>query len=121
MELHYLVFDFSDEASGRGSFDAMASVLAPRHAPLLAEVAAVLGWARRAFGPAGALQDDGEWDCALQALADAGPPLQVDVQPGGAVTLRPDPPAGQRIELTLTLTGSPAFCEAFAAAFGLKD
>lgn len=41
-ELHYLDFDFSDEDSGRGRFDAMASVLPDRLPALLAEIAAVL-------------------------------------------------------------------------------
>ena len=53
MQLHYLDFDFSDEESGRGSFDAMASVVPSRLPALLAEIAAVLGWAGRAFGRAG--------------------------------------------------------------------
>ena len=75
MQLHYLDFDFSDEDSGRGSFDAMASVAASRLPPLLAEVAAVLGWAGRAFGPAGALDDDGEWDYDLRATAEPDTPL----------------------------------------------
>src|SRR6185369_12734006 len=45
MQLDYLVFDASDEDSGRESFDAMASVAPDRLPALLAEVAAVLRWA----------------------------------------------------------------------------
>jgi hypothetical protein len=67
MELHYLDFDFSDEDSGRGSFDAMAAVIPGRMPALLAEISAVLRWASRVFGPPGALQDDGEWDYDLEA------------------------------------------------------
>jgi hypothetical protein len=47
LEAAHLDFDFSDEDSGRGSFDAMASVLPDRLPALLAEIAAVLGWAAR--------------------------------------------------------------------------
>ena len=61
MQLHYLDFDFSDEDSGRGSFDAMASVVPARLPALLAEVSAVLGWAGQAFGAAGALQESSAW------------------------------------------------------------
>jgi hypothetical protein len=97
MELHYLDFEFSDEESGRGSFDAMASVLPDRLAPLRAEIEAVLAWARQTFGPAGALEDEGEWDYALQELAE------------------PD----ARTTLSLTVSGSPGFCAAFRARFSI--
>jgi hypothetical protein len=99
MELHYLVFDFSDEESGRGSFDAMASVLPARLPALRDEVAAVLDWAHRAFGPATQSHDEGDW----------GYELQEAVEPDARTTL------------TLTLVGSPAFCEAFRQAFGVDD
>ncbi|NPC57046.1 hypothetical protein [Caenimonas soli] len=101
MQLHYLDFDFSDEESGRGSFDAMASVDPARLPALRAEVAAVLDWAGRTFGPAGALQDESEWDYELQSMAE------------------PDHPA--LTTLTLTLSGSPAFCEAFRQEFAVAD
>jgi len=45
----YLDFDFSDEDSGRGSFDAMASVVPSRLPALLAVISAVLGRAGPAF------------------------------------------------------------------------
>jgi hypothetical protein len=99
MQLHYLDFDFSDEDTGRGSFDAMASVLPDRLSALRAEIAAVLAWATDAFGPGGALDDQGEWDYELQEAAESG----------------------TRTTLTLTLSGSPAFCEAFREHFELAD
>ncbi len=119
MQLHYLDFDFSDEESGRGSFDAMASVLPDRLPALLAEIAAVLGWARAAFGPAGAMEDEGAWDHALQGIAEPDTPLEVVFDEGsGAVLLRPAVTGPKRTTLTLTLSGSPAFCEAFRERFG---
>jgi hypothetical protein len=99
MELHYLVFDFSDEESGRGSFDAMASVAAGRLPALRGEIDSVLEWAHRTFGPATQSHDEGDWGYELQEEAE------------------PD----ARTTLTLTLVGSPAFCEAFRQEFNVDE
>ena len=121
MQLQYLDFDFSDEESGRGSFDAMASVLASRLTALLEEIAAVLRWASNEFGPAGALEDEGEWDYELQAVAEPDTPLQVVYdRSAGALSLSPAADGSARITLTLTLSGSPGFCEAFRASFSTE-
>ena len=118
MQLHYLDFDFSDEESGRGSFDAMASALPGRLPALLEEIAAVLRWAGQEFGAAGALEDEGEWDYELQALAEPDTPLQIAYDwSARALSLSPAPDGSARITLTLTLSGSPAFCDAFRASF----
>ena len=122
MQLQYLDFDFSDEESGRGSFDAMASVLPARLPALLDEIAAVLRWAGQTFGAAGALQDEGEWDYELQAIAEPDTPLQIAYdESAGALSLGPAADASSRITLTLTLSGSPGFCEAFRAGFGAES
>jgi len=120
-ELHYLDFDFSDEEGGRGSFDAMASVMPDRLPALLAEIAAVLQWATGTFGAAGAEEDVSEWGYEMQGVAEPDTPLNVVYDEGrGAVVLTPDSgPA--RTTLTLTLSGSPAFCEAFRERFGVGD
>jgi hypothetical protein len=117
MHLQYLDFDFSDEESGRGSFDAMASVLPDRLPALLAEIAAVLRWAAGAFGPGGALGEESEWDYEAQGIVEPDTPLQAVYDDArGDVSLTPVP--GQaRTTLTLTLSGSPAFCEAFRERF----
>ena len=118
MALDYLAFDFSADADGGGSFEAMASVAAEHWPALQSEVLRVLDWARRTFGPPTALEDGGEWDCALHAVREIVTPLAVDYVPGAPeLHLRPgrdDPP---RITLTLTLSGSEAFCEALREAF----
>lgn len=121
MELHYLDFDFSDEESGRGSFDAMASVLPPRVPALLDEVSAVLRWASQAFGPAEALQGDAEWDFDLSGIAEPDASLEVTChEDTGEVVLSPAPSGQVLTTLTFTLSGSPAFCEAFRAEFGVN-
>jgi hypothetical protein len=109
MTLDYLNFDFSDDDAGGGSFDAMAAV--------------VLAWACAAFGPATAVDDGGEWDFELQGSDESGIALPVtwDMRDGQA---RLEPSASGAddqsfITLTLTLGGSPAFCEAFAERFKL--
>lgn len=118
-EFQYLDFDFSDEESGRGSFDAMASVLPDRLPALLGEIGTVLQWAIGVFGAAGAEEDESEWGYELQGVAEPGTPLNaVYDEDRGAVMLTPD--SGQaRTTLTLTLSGSPAFCDAFRERFGL--
>jgi hypothetical protein len=62
MQLHYL---------------AMAPVVPARLPALLDKIAAVLRWAGQAFGPAGSLQDEGEWDYELQATAEPDTPLDI--------------------------------------------
>lgn len=118
MKLRYLEFDTSDDDSGRCSFDAMAGVSAARLQELLDEIAKVLRWAAGSFGPAGALGDEGDWDYHLQATAEPDTPLDIRYE-AGEVSL-----AAREASLTtvtLTLSGSPAFCAAFRAAFELED
>ena len=114
-QLDYLIFDATDEEGGACSFDAVASVVPSRLPPLIREIEDVLGWATRQFGPP--LADiEGEWDFALQALADPDVPLEIayDVQRGRVVL--PQAPAG-RVTLALTVTGTAAFGDAFRQAF----
>jgi hypothetical protein len=121
MDLQYLIFDFSDEESGRGSFDAMASVLPARLPALLSEIEAVLQWASSAFGAAAAPGDEGEWDEHLQGTEEPDTPLAVRYDAvAGRVLLAPSTP-GKRVTLALTLSGSRAFCDAFREAFCSSD
>ena len=117
MQLQYLDFDFSDEETGRGSFDAMASVLPDRVPAVLAEIAAVLRWATGAFGPGGALEDDGDWAYELQGIAEPGMPLELMFNEGNGEVLLAPAGGSERATFTLTLTGSAAFCEAFRERF----
>ena len=120
MDLQYLDFDFSGDAHGQGSFDAMASVDAAQLKAVDAEIRAVLDWAQRSFGPAAALDDGGEWDYALQGVWHVDTQLTVRYAPdAGCLDMKPgelDPP---RVTLTLTVTGTDAFCSAMREAFAI--
>ena len=123
MHLHYLDFDFSDEDTGRGSFDAMASVTVDRLPTLLAEVARVLNWCVDAFGPSTArdMPDDvAEWDHELQAVQEPDLPLDIAFdERRGEIAMGDADGAGEtaRVTVTFTLIGSPAFCDALRDEF----
>jgi hypothetical protein len=95
--LHLLTLDVSDNDEGVVTIEALASTAAAQHAAARAEAQRILDWAWRAFphthGPA---DEGGEWDHDLQ-VADEG---------------------GGWHAVTLTLTGTPEFSQAFGAAFG---
>jgi hypothetical protein len=94
--MQYLIFDFSDDAHGITTLEAMASTPAAQHAAVMAEVQQVLDWAWRTFAHTHGPLDEGmDWDHDLQ----------VNVEEGGWHTV------------TLTLTGSPGFVDEFVAAF----
>ena len=104
MTLHYLDFDYSEDEDGNGCFDALADTPAKRHPAVLAEVALVLDWAQAAFaGQHGALEDGGIWDHDLQVL------------PGGASAAA----EAERYSVSLSLSGTPAFCAALRERFRL--
>lgn len=123
MTLDYLDFDFSEDAEGRGSFDAMASA-APAQLPALqAEVLRVLEWAHNGFGGArGPLDEGGDWDYELQGVQELATPLEVHYQPqAGQLQLEPGGAGVLRVTLSLTITGTPQFCAAFRQVFGLDS
>ena len=118
MSLDYLLFDYSDEEGGSGSFDAMASVLPDRLPVLVDEVETVLRWAHREFGAPCA--EEGDWDFELQASCEPDTPLDAAYDAtSGRLSLFPEVDA--RATLSLTLSGSHSFCEAFRLAFPAPD
>ncbi|MGI4778050.1 MAG: hypothetical protein ACRYGA_08010 [Janthinobacterium lividum] len=123
MQLQYLDFDFSDEDTGRGSFDAMASAPPRRLPALLAEIATVLRWSVDVFGSSEAqdTQDVAEWDHALQAVAEPDMPLNIAFDEIRGEVVLGTGGAAARTTLTFTLSGSPAFCDAFREAFEVGD
>ncbi|MDI1269796.1 MAG: hypothetical protein PSV40_11940 [Polaromonas sp.] len=96
--MHFLEFDYSEDAQGVGTFDAMASVRPDQVAAVRTEIVQVLEWAHSAFpGLQAPLDDGGEWDFNLQEQEEE---------------------AGDRwYTLTLSMGGSPQFCAAFRQRF----
>ncbi|MBB3180285.1 hypothetical protein [Variovorax sp. Sphag1AA] len=101
MTLDYLDFDYSEDTEGIGVFDAMATIRPQHLAAVRAEVEQVLGWANDVFaGRRGPVEDGGEWDYDLQEMPD-------------------DSPGEARHTVTLSISGTEAFCAAFREAFDL--
>jgi hypothetical protein len=120
MALHYLDFETSEDDAGHGSFDAMASVSTAQLAALQAEVVRVLDWAHGAFGAPGPLDEGGEWDCELQGVREVPTTLDVRYDAGSRrLALDAAGSGPERVTLSLTLTGTPAFCAALRQAFDL--
>jgi len=123
MELNYLDFDYAEDTEGTGTFEAMAATW-PEQAPAVhAEIALVLGWACAAFADARApLDEGGEWDYDLQGQQEFTVAESFDYDPGpGRLRVRPGPAGRPRHAVTLSLTGTPAFCAAFRQRFGLPE
>lgn len=99
----YLSFDISDNADGVTTLEAMASTPAAQHPAVLAEAQQVLDWAWSAFAHTHGSADDG---MGVGSGMDWDHDLQVQVEDGRWHTV------------TLTLTASPRFVEAFFEAFG---
>jgi hypothetical protein len=93
--LDFLSFDASGDTDGVHTFDALASTTQARHAAVMAEVEQVLAWAGRRFpdGP-GDLDEGASWCHDLQVTPD-----------------------GDWVTVSLSLSGTAAFGEAFARAF----
>jgi len=99
--LNFLDFDYSEDTEGVGVFDAMATVRPQQLAAVRAEVGEVLGWANDVFaGRRGPVEDGGEWDYDLQEMQE-------------------DSPGDPRVTVTLSISGTEAFCSAFREAFDL--
>lgn len=125
MQLNYLIFDYSEDTAGLGSFDAMASTCAEHAEPARAEARGVLAWAHQAFGPSvDAPGEDGPWSYELRAQREwsDGRSQEEDLRfdapaarlPAGA---RPAPDSAARHTLTLTLSGTADFCAALRERF----
>lgn len=121
MTLKYLDFDYSEDEQGNGTFDAMAST-APAHvAAVHAEISQVLDWAYAAFPGMRAPQDDGgEWDYNLEGQQEWSAHEAIRYDEATRQFSRQLEPAGApRHTVTLSISGSAQFCEAFRERFGL--
>lgn len=118
--LRFLDFDVSEDAEGHGCFDAMANVSEGQWPQLLAEVQGVLDWADATFpGACGPLEDGAQWDYALEGQQETQTPLALERDAQGQLQAHPQGAALLRRTLTLTLSGTPAFCAVFQDAFAL--
>lgn len=119
--LDYLDFDFSEEADGSGSFDAVASV-GPQQLPAVhAEIVTVLDWAHAAFaGQRAPLDDGGAWDFDLQSLQEWSLSETLTYDEGaGRLDVRSGTAGAPRHTVSLSIVGSADFCDAFRAQFDL--
>lgn len=119
MTLQYLEFDFSEDPQGHGSsFDAMASGTSAQRAAMEEEIVRVLEWAHRAFGPPGAIDDGAQWDCELQGVQELPTTLAVryDAQ-ARRLQLEPAGTGAVRVTLSVTVSGTAQFCQAFHDRF----
>jgi hypothetical protein len=120
MDWQYLDFECSEDTDGVVCWNALAQPAAQHTRALCQEVALLLAWACR-FSPTGPgpLEDGADWDLDLQVQLHGpgehlGRPAQA-VWQSAQKTLAIDPAPGpdDRLELSLSLSGTPAFAQAF--------
>lgn len=122
MSLNYLDFDYSEDEQGNGTFDAMASTSVQHVAAVRAEIALVLDWAYEAFPDMRApLDEGGEWDYHLEGQQEwsAQEAIGYD-EVTGKFSSQTGPAGAPRHTVTLSLSGSPQFCEAFRQRFNIE-
>ena len=121
MNLNYLDFDYSEDADGMGTFDAMASVQPAQIPALHAEISAVLAWALQHWPDAcGPSEDGGEWHYDLHGTQEVSTPLVLRFDDtAGQLHATAGSPAPPRTTITLTVSGSAAFCDALREAFAI--
>jgi hypothetical protein len=119
MSLNYLDFDFSEDAEGIGTFDALAATAPTHQAAVLAEVASVLAWAHHAFeGQRAALDEGGAWDYDLQGWREFSAVDVLDFdERSGELSVQPQAAGAARHTVSLSVTGTPGFCAAFRERF----
>ncbi len=119
MSLSYLEFDYSEDADGVGTFDALAATAPAHNAAVLAEVATVLAWAQQAFeGQRAPLDEGGEWDYDLQAWREFSAVDVLDFdEHSGELSVQRQPAGIARHTVSLSITGTPVFCAAFRERF----
>ena len=124
MNLQLLDFDCSEDAEGVVCWDALAQPAPHYNSALLAEVAQVLAWCHRfdARGP-GSLEDGANWDFDLQVTlqggAHPGLPLPAKFEPTTGALHLPLGADQQAMALSLSISGSPGFGQAFRDQFGV--
>jgi len=122
MSLNYLEFDYSEDADGVGTFDALAATAPVHNATVLAEVTTVLTWAHHAFVAQRApLDDGGEWDYDLQGWREFSAVDVLDFDDhSGKLSVQAQAAGAARHTVSLSVTGTPGFCAAFRERFQLS-
>jgi len=122
MTLKYLDFDYSEDADGTGTFDAMASVSPAQIAALHGEIAQLLSWAHAQFPDScGPQEDGGQWQYDLQGVQEVSSPLALSFDAGSSrLTSVVGTASAPRTTITLSISGSADFCEALRQAFGVE-
>ncbi|MFZ4287165.1 hypothetical protein [Variovorax sp. HJSM1_2] len=121
MTLRFLDFDYSEDDAGNGVFDALAAVWPDQVATLHAEVTRVLTWAYEQFPDGhGPLDEGGEWDYDLSGTQESSgiQLLTFDVETQ-SLSITPGQPGRLRYTLSLSLSGTPAFCAALREQFAM--
>ncbi|WP_411879447.1 hypothetical protein [Polaromonas sp. YR568] len=123
MSLRYLSFGYAEDTDGTGSMEAVASTWPERAPAVHAEVVRVLDWAHAQFpGRRGPLDEGFDWDYDLHGLLEyTAPQVLLYDEAARAVTVLADPPGKPRHTVTLSLSGSAEFCDAFRREFGLDE
>lgn len=118
--MRYLDFDYSEDTAGIGVFDAMASTGTQQAAAVRAEAAEVLAWAHATFpGRRGPVGEGGDWDYDLQGMRETTAPETIEFdEHTHALQVRLGAAGAPRHTLTLSVTGTSEFCEAFRQRFG---
>ncbi len=121
MQLNYLDFEYSEDADGNGTLDAMASALPPQLPALQGEITGVLAWAHAHWpGTCAPLEDGGSWHFDLQGVQEVQSPLDLAFdEVTGQLRVAVGNTAPPRTTLTLTLSGSSDFCAALREAFDM--
>ncbi|MCX7257096.1 MAG: hypothetical protein NTZ64_10260 [Polaromonas sp.] len=122
MMLNYLDFDYSEDAEGIGSFEAVASTWPEQVSAVQREIASVLDWACNTFpGQRGPVDEGGDWDFDLHGQQEFTVPEAMDYDEGrGRFTVQPGAPGKPRHTVTLTLSGTEEFCAALRQRFALE-
>ena len=119
MSLKYLEFDYSEDAAGIGTFDALAATAPIHNSGVLTEVTIVLAWAHYAFEAQRApLDEDGEWDYDLQGWREFSAVDVLDFDHNsGELSIQSQPAGAARHIVSLSVTGTEGFCTAFRERF----
>lgn len=121
MRLIYLDFDYSEDAHGLGTFEAVASTWPEQVAAVHTEIARVLDWAHGVYpGLRGAVDEGGDWDYDLHGMLEFTAPETIFYdQRNRRFSVQAGPPGKPRHTVALSVSGTGEFCLAFRQHFGL--